>query len=84
MIMRTTHLLVRQHLALVSEGIGPRYPRDTDTAVLAAAVEAVQACADGAPFTVHELWYGRLLDDKTHDETCDCDFAQAEREGRVV
>ncbi|GAB2331730.1 hypothetical protein [Streptomyces variabilis] len=72
MTEREASLIIRMHLALLDEGIGPRPPTgkgtpEDDTAVLAEAVRVA-----GHLFDEHwDLWESRLISDEVHVPRCD-------------
>lgn len=55
------HLLIRQHLALTDEGIGPRDATPADNALLNRAVHAA-----GDDFDSHDLYEARLIGKNEH------------------
>lgn len=69
------HLLVRQHLALVDEGIWPKdHPLDIDQETLKEAVRIVRS-----EFSDHALWDSYLLTDEEHLPCSHCPYRK-ERE----
>lgn len=62
-------LLIRQHLALIKEGIGPKDPRDTDPTLMAWAVEIT-----GDDFDDHDLWDSGLVPGSVHAPRCQRGF----------
>lgn len=60
-------LLVRQHMSLMDEGIGPARPLDDDGHLVQAAYWVVRN-----ELTEHEAWDYRLISEDQHDKkTCD-------------
>jgi hypothetical protein len=58
-------LLIRQHLALEDEGIGPRPELDGDPALLAWAVHLA-----GSGFDDHDLWDAHVVPGSVHVPRC--------------
>lgn len=55
----TASLLVRQHLALVQEGIGPVNPEPYDLSTLRHAAEVCFNCGN---LSAHDAWEANLID----------------------
>lgn len=71
MTEREASLIIRMHLALMDEGIGPRPPAGDGTVEEDAAVleEAVRVA--GHLFDEHwDLWESRLVSDEAHFPRC--------------
>lgn len=66
----TANLIVRMHMALVDEGIGPRDPRDSDRHILE---QAAEVCIQSGELSIHDAWDCYLISDldprhpKDHD-----------------
>lgn len=53
MNLLTASLLIRQHMALVDEGIGQRDPVDADAHILQ---QAAEACIQAGTLSIHQAW----------------------------
>jgi len=67
-VVRAAELLIRQHMALADEGIGPKSPKMSDAVVLAWAFSST--CSTMDEDDLHEAWDFGLMLDEEHIPFC--------------